>query len=91
MVLSPDAFYFGSQRMDPADITREETDEYFREVNGGADKKLRQVYTKIDSADKYQANYYDVSHSMTIPMQEDAFDWLEKWLKYVGGNDKNAL
>lgn len=46
-----------------------------------ADEKLRQIYTKMDSVGKFQANYYDVPHSMTILMQEDAFEWLEKWLK----------
>lgn len=46
-----------------------------------ADAKLIQIYTKMGAAEQFQANYYDVPHSMTIPMQEDAFEWLGKWLK----------
>lgn len=46
-----------------------------------AEQKLSAVYTKMKASDKFKTNYYDVPHSMTIAMQEDAFDWLEKWLK----------
>lgn len=46
-----------------------------------AEHKLAAVYTKMNAADKFKASYYDVPHSMTIAMQEDAFEWLEKWLK----------
>ncbi|WP_018479488.1 dienelactone hydrolase family protein [Pontibacter roseus] len=46
-----------------------------------AEKKLTAVYAKMKSPEKFSCNYYDVPHSMTIAMQEDAFAWLEKWLK----------
>ncbi|MHA6249328.1 dienelactone hydrolase family protein [Pontibacter sp. CAU 1760] len=46
-----------------------------------AEQKLARIYTKMNAAGKFKANYYDVPHSMTIPMQEDAFSWLDKWLK----------
>ncbi|MCC9137255.1 dienelactone hydrolase family protein [Pontibacter silvestris] len=46
-----------------------------------AEQKLSAVYKKMKASDKFKCNYYDEPHSMTIPMQEDAFAWLEKWLK----------
>ena len=46
-----------------------------------AEQKLSAVYTKMKAPEKFEAVYYDVPHSMTIQMQEDAFAWLEKWLK----------
>ncbi|GAB3821909.1 hypothetical protein GCM10028895_25020 [Pontibacter rugosus] len=46
-----------------------------------AEQKLSSIYTKMKAPEKFTARYYDAPHSMTIPMQEDAFAWLEKWLK----------
>ncbi|MCP2043372.1 dienelactone hydrolase family protein [Pontibacter sp. HSC-36F09] len=46
-----------------------------------AETKLAGIYSKMKATDKFKCNYYDVPHSMTIAMQEDAFEWLEKWLK----------
>ena len=46
-----------------------------------AETKLTAIYTKMKAADKFSCKYYDVPHSMTIAMQDDAFAWLEKWLK----------
>ncbi|WP_299819695.1 alpha/beta hydrolase family protein [uncultured Pontibacter sp.] len=46
-----------------------------------AEQKLNSIYTHMGAAGKFKCNYYDVPHSMTIRMQEDAFAWLEKWLK----------
>ncbi|WP_370583196.1 dienelactone hydrolase family protein [Pontibacter sp. FD36] len=46
-----------------------------------AETKLTDIYSKMKAADKFKASYYDVPHSMTIAMQNDAFEWLEKWLK----------
>ncbi|GAB3533793.1 alpha/beta hydrolase family protein [Pontibacter brevis] len=46
-----------------------------------AEQKLATVYSKMKASDKFACRYYDVPHSMTIAMQEDAFAWLEKWLK----------
>jgi dienelactone hydrolase len=46
-----------------------------------AEEKLSTIYSKMKAADKFACRYYDVPHSMTVPMQEDAFAWLEKWLK----------
>jgi dienelactone hydrolase len=46
-----------------------------------AEKKLSAVYARMKAPGHFRASYYDVPHSMTIPMQEEAFAWLEKWLK----------
>lgn len=46
-----------------------------------AEAKLNQIYRKMGAPENFICNYYDVPHSMTIAMQEDAFNWLEKWLK----------
>lgn len=46
-----------------------------------AEQKLTAVYTRMKAPEKFTARYYDVPHSMTIAMQEDAIAWLEKWLK----------
>ncbi|MCC9168211.1 dienelactone hydrolase family protein [Pontibacter harenae] len=46
-----------------------------------AEQKLSTIYSRMNASDKFACKYYDAPHSMTIPMQEDAFAWLEKWLK----------
>ncbi|REL33011.1 hypothetical protein DYD21_13860 [Rhodohalobacter sp. SW132] len=46
-----------------------------------AEEKLRRIYARMGADEQFQTNYYDLPHSMSIPMQEDAFDWLERWLK----------
>lgn len=46
-----------------------------------AASKLDKVYAKMDASEKFKANFYDEPHSMTIPMQDDAIEWLDRWLK----------
>jgi len=46
-----------------------------------AEEKLKCIYAKMDAPEMFKTSYYDVPHSMTISMQNDAFKWLEKWLK----------
>jgi|AntRauTorckE6833_2_1112554.scaffolds.fasta_scaffold53443_2 hypothetical protein len=33
------------------------------------------------AAELFHTNDYDAPLSMTIPIQEDAFEWLARWLK----------
>ncbi len=47
----------------------------------GAESKIAAVYEKTGHPERFKCNYYDVPHSLNVTMQEDAFDWLEKWLK----------
>jgi dienelactone hydrolase len=43
--------------------------------------KIQNVYTKEGHPERFRAESYDVPHSFTVAMQEDAFAWLEKWLR----------
>lgn len=45
-----------------------------------ADNILSEVFKKANASDKYQANYYDGDHKFDADMQEDAFDWFDRWL-----------
>jgi dienelactone hydrolase len=46
-----------------------------------ASDKIRQVYEEIGRPERFQSRTYDVPHSFDRPMQEDAFAWLDRWLK----------
>ncbi|MDF9797576.1 dienelactone hydrolase [Catalinimonas alkaloidigena] len=46
-----------------------------------ADKILKDVYEKADAADHYQCSYYPGLHKFDAKMQEEAFDWFDRWLK----------
>ncbi len=46
-----------------------------------ATAKIRNVYVKEGQPTRFRAELYDVPHSFSAAMQEDAFAWLEKWLK----------
>ncbi|MBV9084242.1 MAG: acetylxylan esterase [Acidobacteriaceae bacterium] len=43
--------------------------------------KIRDVYANEGHPERFRAQTYDVPHSFNTAMQEDAFTWLEKWLK----------
>lgn len=45
-----------------------------------ADQKLAAVYTKMGSACAYAGRFYPGPHKFDVQMQEDAFDWFDKWL-----------
>jgi dienelactone hydrolase len=42
--------------------------------------KLRDVYNDLKHPERFDARVYDVPHQFNVEMQEDAFQWLEKWL-----------
>ena len=44
-------------------------------------EKLASVYAQLRQPGKFQGRYYDVPHQFNVQMQEDAFRWLERWLK----------
>jgi dienelactone hydrolase len=46
----------------------------------GAVGKLEKIYAKAGLPDRFRGLFYDVPHSFTPAMQEDAFAWFEKWL-----------
>ncbi len=45
-----------------------------------ADKILNEVYTKANAADRYRCSYYPGIHKFDKKMQEEAFNWFDKWL-----------
>jgi hypothetical protein len=42
--------------------------------------KLARIYAKAGSQEKFRGTFYDDTHSFRPPMQEEAFDWLDRWL-----------
>lgn len=46
-----------------------------------AEEKIGAIYEKINAPDHFIAKWYDVPHSFNTGMQDDAIQWLEKWLK----------
>lgn len=46
-----------------------------------ADKMLKDVFTKAGASDKYHGGFYPGEHKFDKPMQQDAFDWFDRWLK----------
>ncbi|PYV39331.1 MAG: hypothetical protein DMG06_23455, partial [Acidobacteria bacterium] len=47
---------------------------------GQASDKIRRVYEDLKHPDRFQSKFYDVPHSFSVAMQEEAFQWLERWL-----------
>jgi dienelactone hydrolase len=46
-----------------------------------ADKILQEVYKKAGEPDKYKCSFYPGKHKFDAEMQNEAFDWFDKWLK----------
>jgi hypothetical protein len=46
-----------------------------------AESQLAAIYGGMGAQERFQCRYYDVPHSLNIPMQNDAIAWLEHWLK----------
>ncbi|MBX3257369.1 MAG: hypothetical protein KF862_24810 [Chitinophagaceae bacterium] len=46
-----------------------------------ADAILRQVFEKAGVPDRYQCSYYPGPHKFDKPMQQEAFNWFDRWLK----------
>jgi len=44
-------------------------------------EKLRQIYGKMGRAELYSGRFYSGGHQFDIPMQNEAFDWFDRWLK----------
>jgi hypothetical protein len=44
-------------------------------------RKIEAIYAKEGAASKFHGQFYDQPHVFSIQMQEDAFDWLDRWLK----------
>jgi len=46
-----------------------------------AAEKIAGVYAALNQPARFRAERYDVPHSFTVPMQESAFAWLDRWLR----------
>jgi hypothetical protein len=46
-----------------------------------ADKILSAVYKKAGALKNYRCSFYPGVHKFDIPMQEEAFAWMDRWLK----------
>ena len=42
---------------------------------------IQKVYADMGQLEKYKYRFYDNGHEFNLSMQEDAFSWLDKWLK----------
>ena len=46
----------------------------------GAVEKLGRIYAKAGIRERFRGTFYDDTHSFRPAMQEEAFDWLDRWL-----------
>lgn len=46
-----------------------------------ADKILRDIYKKANAENKYKCSFHPGPHKFDKPMQKEAFDWFDQWLK----------
>ncbi len=46
-----------------------------------ADRILTEVYHKAGAEDRYRCTFYPGPHKFDRPMQAEAFDWFDRWLK----------
>jgi dienelactone hydrolase len=44
-------------------------------------EKLEKLYGSFGMPDRVQSNFYDNGHQFNVRMQQDAFEWLDRWLK----------
>jgi dienelactone hydrolase len=46
-----------------------------------ADQMLQAIYAKAGAPDRYRGSFYPGGHRFDLPMQAEAFDWFDRWLK----------
>ena len=44
-------------------------------------RKLEAIYAKAGASSNFIGRFYDRPHTFSLKMQEEAFDWLDRWLK----------
>lgn len=44
-------------------------------------ERVAALYQKAGLPERFACRFYDVPHQFNVQMQEDAFDWLDRWLK----------
>jgi dienelactone hydrolase len=45
-----------------------------------AGRKLESIYKKAGARENFKLSLYDGPHKFDLPMQQDAFDWFDRWL-----------
>jgi dienelactone hydrolase len=45
-----------------------------------ADKILQEVFEKAGASERYKGGFYEGDHKFDAQMQQDAFNWFDKWL-----------
>jgi hypothetical protein len=50
------------------------------EAMQGAVKKLTRIYQKAGMPERFRGTFYDEPHSFKPYMQEETFEWLDRWL-----------
>ncbi|MGV3685458.1 MAG: dienelactone hydrolase family protein [Daejeonella sp.] len=46
-----------------------------------ADRILSEVYKKASATDKYKCSFHPGIHKFDVDMQQEAFEWFDRWLK----------
>lgn len=66
----------------PALVLATKSDQLFttREVER-AGKILERIYKKAGKPDAFKISFYEGPHKFDLPMQSEAFEWLDRWLK----------
>ena len=54
---------------------------YTLEGMKGAGKILAEIYKKAGAEDNFKCSFYPGIHKFDKPMQSEAFDWFDRWLK----------
>jgi hypothetical protein len=60
----------------------------FKEVERSAEL-LSSVYQKAENADTFKFSSYEGPHKFDRTMQEDAFEWLDRWLARNPGKEQH--
>jgi dienelactone hydrolase len=45
-----------------------------------SERILAEVFSKAGATDRYRCSYYPGPHKFDLPMQAEAFEWLDRWL-----------
>ena len=48
-----------------------------------ADTILKEIFTKAGAEGHYKGSFYNGGHKFNVEMQEEAFNWFDRWLKNV--------
>ena len=66
----------------PLLVQNDDQDELFSaEGQRESHKKLEQIFRKMGREEMYSGRFYPGGHQFSIRMQDEAFDWFDRWLK----------